>query len=206
MHARSPKNHPKSRFGFTLTEVMIVMMLLAILSVFGFGNLTEFRKKQNVTNAAQKLQTTLDTARAWSMSAKKNKDAPPVPSTWGVYFYKTSNFVYELGPFTIETGPPVRLNIPSNGIKSYELPNNLTLSINWSNINSFNNRGLILLFDKLTGSTTARIVNTSHGQVLFSYDFNSSPPLQLTIEGTHWQQTVTVNDAGITELGPIERI
>lgn len=83
----------KQKTGFTLTELLISMALVAILSLIGFINFFGYRQNQDLKNAASGVAAVLRDAQNRSISGDSG-------NRWGVYFNNVSSTAgfYDLFP------------------------------------------------------------------------------------------------------------
>jgi len=65
-------SHPIKQQGFTLLEIMIVMIIMAIITAIAIPAFSSWREKQAVHNATQALMAQLKQARVLAVSENRN--------------------------------------------------------------------------------------------------------------------------------------
>lgn len=68
--------------GFTLTEVMMAVMILGIISAFALPSMTEFVRDQRVKGATQDVFATLLFARSEAIKRAADVNVNPVTADW----------------------------------------------------------------------------------------------------------------------------
>ncbi|KIQ35802.1 hypothetical protein RT97_03260 [Variovorax paradoxus] len=73
---------PQRQKGFTLIEMMVVVVLVAILTVLALPSFTTMMANQRVTSAAQELLTLLQFARAEGVYKRSQTTVTATGQTW----------------------------------------------------------------------------------------------------------------------------
>lgn len=75
---------PRAQKGFTLIEMMVVVVLVAILAALAMPSFTTMIANQRVTSAAQELQTLFEFARAESVYKRTESTVTATGQKWQV--------------------------------------------------------------------------------------------------------------------------
>lgn len=130
MHSRILPIYQRSRNGFTLIELIVVMSILGVLTVTGVATYRLLFVKTDLQQIAQEVATDISDTRLESIAARNQR-------AYGVHFGTSS---YEIFYNTYSA---------SNVLESHSLPANVT----FSTVALPNPGNDEVLFDKLTGKT-----------------------------------------------------
>lgn len=129
----------KSRSGFTLTELLIVIAITAIISAVGFVSLGNYRGRQAVSSAVDEVSSVIRATRQRSMAQEGG-------GRWGIHFSNSSTNVSSYTTFrgyAFATGTVDR---------QYSLPSNISFS------NPFTSSTYDVVFAPLTGAVSEKKV------------------------------------------------
>lgn len=80
--ARSPATRPRAVRGYTIVEVLIVVMLLGVLLAAGVPQLTDFARQQRVKTTSFDLFSTLVHARSEAIARNGQVTVTPAGGAW----------------------------------------------------------------------------------------------------------------------------
>jgi Tfp pilus assembly protein FimT len=126
----------KNRFGLTYIELLVVLGLFAIISLFSFSSYASWQKEVTLVNSTDELKSTISLAQAKAIAAAGNKN-------WGVHF--------EADQYVLFSGSFYDLANPDNKIK--ELRGVQILNPNTTLSDGAAGYGADLVFSKYTGQT-----------------------------------------------------
>lgn len=129
----------KNKNGFTLLELMIVISILAIVSLFVFTSQTQTIANSYLISNANQIAQTLRLAQIKSVTAYAG-------SQWGVYFEDNNGSVKDR--YVLFKGSSYSARDPS-----YDIVSELPLSLTFTNV-SFNDVVTYVVFAKLSGNTS----------------------------------------------------
>lgn len=129
----------KSRKGFTVLELMIVMSILAIVSLFVFTSQTQTISNAYLISNANQISQMLRVSQMKSVSAYMG-------SQWGVYFEDNNGSVKD--KYIMFKGSSY-----AGRDSSYDIISELPLSLTFTNVN-FNDVVTYVVFDRLSGNTS----------------------------------------------------
>ncbi|MDO8513161.1 MAG: prepilin-type N-terminal cleavage/methylation domain-containing protein [bacterium] len=115
----------KSKFGFTLIELMITISIMGILTVVMIPAIRSFDRRNKVTSAAEQLKSAILEARNYSMSPRFSDtnidrysvmmDLSQTPVEYEVgYFEKTTNTWHSIAPRKLPKGVTVDQRYPDD--------------------------------------------------------------------------------------------
>lgn len=125
--------------GFTVLELMIVIAILAIVSLFVFTSQTQTIANTYLISNSNQIAQTLKLAQMKSVSAYFG-------SQWGVYFEDNNGSVKD--KYVLFKGSSYEGRDPT-----YDIISELPLSLTFTNV-SFNDVVTYVVFDKLSGNTS----------------------------------------------------
>lgn len=128
---RQQKNNLSFRNGFTFIEILLVTGLIALLSVFVFASLSQFRIASALDSGTEKVFTVVESART---STLVGKDESP----YGVHFASSSLILFKGETYT--PGDPENEKYPLDSLLEIDQV-------------SFSGGGKSAVFDRLTGAT-----------------------------------------------------
>lgn len=111
-HAMNTTGLPSSARGFTVLELMIVVVILAVVATFAVPNMTNIILKHRVQDAATDLFTAMHTARSEALKRNVNINLRPNTSTDWTSGWKTR----DSGGVILDQHQPVqRMSITYSG-------------------------------------------------------------------------------------------
>ncbi len=116
--------------GFTLIEILVVILILAGITAFTFPNLLPFREKNLLENSVEEVMNILRLAQSNSTASKQDK-------VWGVSFSKSEYILFKKESIEEENGEEK---------EKYALPS--SLEFRWENDNTE------MVFSKITGGVS----------------------------------------------------
>jgi type IV fimbrial biogenesis protein FimT len=137
----------KKQAGFTLLELMITVVILAILSALAYPNMRNFMRHNQVVSQSNSLQSNLMYARGLAASTRSYVSICPV-STAGSMTCSTTSGTYDLGWLVYTTTSP---NTAYSAAVTTSLQMNVTAPVNVSiragsvGVLTYNARGELLV-------------------------------------------------------------
>lgn len=126
----------KKRPAITYIELLVVLGLFAIVSLFSFSAYTTWQKEVTLVNSTDELKSTIALAQAKAIAAAGNKN-------WGVHF-ETGQYILFSGSFYDQANPDN---------KTKELRGVQILNPSVSLSDGATGYGADLVFSKYTGQT-----------------------------------------------------
>lgn len=111
-----------STSGFTLIELVVVIMTMGLLFGFGYANYRGFQRRQQLDSVAREFKTNLRLAQQLALTGKK---APECSTLEGYRVSRAGPQSYEIG--AVCDGTETCNNTPSYCIKTVQIPSNITL-------------------------------------------------------------------------------
>lgn len=145
--------------ALTYIELLVVLGLFALISLFSFSSYSAWQKEVTLVNAADELKSTISLAQAKAIAAAANKN-------WGVHL--------EAGQYVLFSGSFYDQNSPDNKIK--ELRGVQILNPSTSLSDGAAGYGADLIFSKYTGQT----VNT--GQITVAANSDATKTKIISIQ------------------------
>lgn len=156
---RSSQLHPpesmKKQFGFSLIELLIVFVILALLSGIGFAALVDYSHTQTLKTAARDLRTNLRITQNKALTAEVPTGCANLNS-YQLTFTSSTNYQIQ----------PVCGGIPQTAVAQFKLPEGVTKTAGSDPVP----------FKVLTGGVDAEETITLGG-------FGKSEPITITTSG-----------------------
>ncbi|MFH1193200.1 MAG: LamG-like jellyroll fold domain-containing protein [Candidatus Jorgensenbacteria bacterium] len=129
----------KNRSGFTLTELLVVVAITAVISAVGFVGLGNYKGRQVVQSAVDEMSSVIRATRQRSMAQEGG-------GRWGVHF---ANATTGISSYTAFRGYAFATGTVD---RQYSLPSNISFS------NPFASSTYDMVFAPLTGAVAAKKV------------------------------------------------
>ena len=117
-HGSSYKEKPPKPYGFTLIELMVVMLTMVLLFTLGYANYRQFQRRQILENYVRKVRGDLRLAQELALVGKKPAGCTTL---FGYKFIRAGEQKYELRAYC---SPEGEINPPH---KEVNLPLGITL-------------------------------------------------------------------------------
>ena len=147
-------NRPCSRNGFTLIEVLVAIVILAVLTTVVFSALVRFNRAQALTSATESIHAALNEARSLTLASKSR-------TVYGVHFDMGSTTLFQGAMYT-STDPNNEVIMLSNAV--------IISSV------SLEGGGQDVVFDRLTGKTS------QYGTITLSLTADATKTRTVTID------------------------